>query len=100
MPAASFILALASLAVAGPEHQPSSSRPVLVAQADGGWSITEKIPENGPTLAVATEGLLVDEEEWAEAQWAERERRELDEDEAYRRAFEEAVDAARREPQP
>jgi hypothetical protein len=100
MPAASVMLSLASLALATAPQQPASEQPFLVAQADGTWSITEEIHEQGPALAVATDGLLIDEEEWAEAEQAEREHREMLDDEDFERAFEEAVDAERQEPQP
>ena len=100
MPVLTALFALASLSATAPGQPSGASGAILVAEADGSWLITETIGESGAALAIATDGLLIDEEEWAEAQRADREQREAESDEALRRAFEEAADSVRREPQP
>jgi len=95
------ILFLAILAANGSAAaDQANSEPVLRANADGSWTITRAIDEEPAPLAVATRGLVIDEEEWAEAQDAERGAAEAKDEAAVQRLFEEAVDSARREEPP
>lgn len=99
MPALFVTLGLVSLALGAQPQPASSGRPILVAHADGSWEIGETIGEDGPALAVATHGLVIDDEEWLEAQAAD-DISETESEAAARRAFEEAVDVARQESTP
>lgn len=92
MPATALALFLAAVSASAGE------RPLLAAGGDGSWLVLEAIAEEAPPLDAVTGGLLIDEEKWAEASDAAREVAIFDLEEAARRAFEEAVDAARREP--
>ena len=93
MPANSFVLAAALVSAAAAPEQPP-----LVARSDGSWLVTEAIHEDSPPLASVTRGLLIDEEERAEARRDYEAVAEAEQEAAARRAFEEAIDAARREP--
>jgi hypothetical protein len=96
-----FILAAALAAAAAapappPETPPGEAAPLLVAHADGSWTITREIREEPPMLEIASDFLLVD---WTgaddrDAMRAGEEERQADE------AFEEAIEAARRDERP
>ncbi len=90
---ATLILLLAA-AVSAP-----AERPPLAERSDGSWAVLEAMHEEPPPLALVTDGLLIDEQEWAEAQAGAEAVARAEAEAAARRAFEEAVDAARREPQ-
>ena len=92
MPAATLILLFAA-AVSAPAGEP------LAARGDGSWVVLEAIHEEPPPLAAVTGGLLIDEQRWAEARAEAEAVAEAEAEAAAQRAFEEAVDAARREPQ-
>jgi hypothetical protein len=98
MPATPFILLLAAMATATAAPGPSPDRPLLAARNDGSWLVTEAIHEAPPPLASVTGGLLIDEEPPAEAREDYEAVAEAEEEAAAQRAFEEAIDAARREP--
>ena len=83
-----LLLALAATTAAQPAEPP-----LLAARSDGTWLVIKAIHEEPPPLAAVTDGLVVDEEDRSEARAAEGEL-----EAAAQRAFEEAVDAARREP--
>ena len=93
MPATTLLLLLGAVASTPAGEQPPA------AQSDGSWLIPEAIAEDKPPLAEVTGGLLIDEQEWAEAQVEGEAVAEAEAEAAAQRAFEEAVDAARREPQ-
>jgi len=97
MPAAPLTFALAALASTAAAQAPASEQ-LLAARSDGSWQVIEAIHEQAPPLALVTGGLLIDEEEWTEAQEAAKAIAEAEAAAAAQRAFEQAVDAARREP--
>ena len=99
MAAAPLIFALAVLASTAAAQAPEPEQ-LLAAHSDGSWQVLEAIHEQSPRLASVTSGLLTDEEEWTEAQNAAKAIAEAEAESAAQRAFEEAVDAARREPRP
>ncbi|HWT14058.1 MAG TPA: hypothetical protein VN231_14990 [Allosphingosinicella sp.] len=99
-PAFAF-LALATLAggadaAAGePSGPPSPADSAMIAHGDGSWSVTRPIAEPPVPIEAATGGLIVEEEEGEAEKIGE-----VEADEAADRAFEEAVDQARREERP
>ena len=97
-------LALALIATTAAPTQgdpaPVSATPLLVANADGSWTITREIAEAATPLPADLAGLLSEEPDFgphtddADRRADEAADREADE------AFEEAVEAARRNVQP
>ena len=94
-----FALGLAAAAApAAPAQPKAQAEPLLVANADGSWTITRTIEEPAPALSFATDELLTDEPDLAADP-----RESLREDELEMQvedAFEDAVDAARRDEVP
>ena len=95
------LLAAAVLSTAAAQPGPSGSdQDLIVAHADGSWTITAAIHEEPVSLAIVTNGLLDDEASDEASVWplaSERDRmREDEEDERFERAFEEALDAVNR----
>ena len=96
---AAFLLLAAALAAPAATEpakapQPEAS-PALVANADGSWTITRELGEAPPRLEV-DDSLLLDDtiEDARDAMRAAEEERRADE------AFEDAIDAARRDERP
>ena len=95
------LIALGVAAAAAPATAPqpkAQAEPLLVANADGSWTITRTIEEPAPTLSFATDELLVDEPEFVADP-----RESLRDDELEMQAedaFEDVVDAARRDEVP
>ena len=81
-----------------PEKSQSQGEPILVRNADGSWTITRAIEEPAPELSVATDALLMDEPDFvADAREALRDDElELQAEDA----FEDAIEAARRDEVP
>ncbi len=92
-----FLFILAASASAGVQA-PSADRPLLVAEANGDWAILEDVREAPLRLAYHTDGLVTDEDRRA-ANEADR-LAEAEAEENAQRAFEEALDAARRDSDP
>ena len=87
-----------ALAEAGQGAPPA--QPVLVAEADGSWTITQPIHEDPWAVELATDGLVSDDEAVEDRESI----RAAELDEKVEDAFEDAVDGARAEerfgPQP
>ncbi|MGZ8283337.1 MAG: hypothetical protein ACXWUN_10365 [Allosphingosinicella sp.] len=83
------------------DEQAQAGAPLLVARADGSWTITRTIREAPVSLAYATDGLVLLEDEAATVEAAEDgardAMREFEEERTVRRAYEEAVDQARQD---
>ena len=98
------LIALGLAAVAAPAGAPPAEKaqaaPLLVAHADGSWEITRAIEEEAPLLAFATDDLLVDEPDFGFGPLTRDALREAELDEQAEDAFEEAIDAARRDELP
>ena len=102
------LIALGLTAVAAPAavppaekaQAPAQAAPLLVAHADGSWEITRAIEEEAPALAFATDDLLTDEPDFGSGPLTRDALREAELDEQAEDAFEEAIDAARRDERP
>ena len=98
-----FLLAVATsasgatAAQAQSEDPAGAESPLLVARADGGWTVTREIRERPSSLALATRGLLLQEPDPAtdEERDARAQLRVLETEEAARRVLEEAIDFGR-----
>ena len=102
MRAISFLMAAAgasgpTAAQAQPEDPAGAETPLLVAHADGGWTVTREIRERPASLALATRGLLLQERDPATDEEANEraQMRVLETEEAARRVLEEAIDFGR-----
>ena len=99
MPVSLMVAAAAlSAAFAQPAQPAGYEAELLVANADGSWTITAPIHEEPVSLARLTGGLLEDDDSFDSPAWvSERDRmREQEEDDQVERAFEEAIDAVKR----
>ena len=86
-------------AAAQPKQPADRDRePVLIAHADGSWTISRDIAAEPATLARETEGLVLDEDDPATGDAHRMRRSEAERD--FEEAFEDAVEWSRRtEPQ-
>jgi hypothetical protein len=101
MLAALIALGLAAVpapAAPPPEKAQPQAEPLIVRNADGSWTITRAIEEPAPQLSLATDALLIDEPDFAAAPREALRDEEIDQQ--AEDAFEEAVEAARRDEVP
>ena len=91
-------LAAAPTPTAPTEKSQAQAEPILVRNADGSWTITRAIEEPAPELSFATDALLMDEPDFVadarEALWDDELDLQAEE------AFEDAIEAARRDEVP
>ena len=97
------LIALGLAAGAAPATPPTEkaqpqAEPLIVRNADGSWTITRAIEEPAPQLSFATDALLIDEPDFvADAREALRDQAL---DSQAEDAFEDAIEAARRDEVP
>ena len=92
----SFIVAVPAASAGTPQPAGVDQDRAIVARAEGGWTITREIREEPASLALATDGLLLADDDASADAPSEGERRRREElDERLDRAFEEAADLAR-----
>ncbi|SRR5688572_29172244 len=100
LPLSLLAAAVLSTAAAAQTTPAGADQDLIVANADGSWTITADIHEAPVSLALLTDGLLEDEDMSETHAWpldTERERmREREQDDQVERAFEEAIDAVTR----